>query len=275
MAPRPFALVGFVLLQAGCVLTRQDLAERRDTGEVQVALVKVTAGTFTMGSGAGDDDEPLHEVTLTWDYWLGRHEVTKGEYSFTAGHERNDAAAVPMATSWHEAATFANECSLRDGFALCYVCDSEVCDEDDSYSTPQACSGYRLPTEAEWEYAARAGESWTYAGSNDVDAVAWYIGNNPGTDPLPVETKAPNAWGLHDMSGNVYEWTADGYEQDISARTLDPWVSTSTGERKGRVVRSGSYTADAEHVRVANRFWVDPQGDGVPIYGLRLARTDL
>ena len=128
----------------------------------------------------------------------------------------------------------------------------------------------RLPTEAEWEGAARCGEDSLYAGSDTIDAVAWYFGN-AGVMPEPVAGLAPNPCGLYDMSGNVHEWTNDWYRSSPygAAAATDP-TGPSPGAR--RVLGGGGWTSDAQLARVASRSRSTP-GDCYPDLAIRLVRT--
>ena len=161
--------------------------------------------------------------------------------------------------------------SLAEGLAPCYALSG--CGGDDTWggeagfscgtAQPAAalgsiyeCNGYRLPTEAEWEYAARAGETHTYAGSNNVDDVAWYRGNSDD-QTHPVGTKDANAWGLHDMSGNVWEWTWDWKGDYPTGSVTDPQGPSTGGSR---VLRGGSFGFTADWTRAANRGWGSPDG---------------
>jgi sulfatase modifying factor 1 len=137
-----------------------------------------------------------------------------------------------------------------------------------SESDPHSCEGYRLPTEAEWEYAARAGTDLVYAGSDDASAVAW-TEETSGSTTHAVGSLSPNGWGLVDMSGNVYEWTGDWYGDYSSGDTMDP-----EGASSGifRVLRGGSWVSYLRNARVALRVR-GAQGGRSNDLGLRLLRT--
>ncbi len=153
----------------------------------------------------------------------------------------------------------------------CYSCSGSGDDVTCAVSlSPYACDGYRLPTEAEWEGAARCGEDLRYAGSNEPDGVGWTSENSGGT-PHPVAGKEANACGLYDMSGNVWEWTQDGYAEDYytAAGRTDPvgdWTSSV------RVNRGGSWICIPRYTRVAVRFKDRPDIRWNDL-GLRLVRT--
>ena len=134
---------------------------------------------------------------------------------------------------------------------------------------PYACEGYRLPTEAEWEYAARGGESYTYSGSETAGDVAWTSENSGGTTH-PVAGKAANAFGLYDMSGNVSEWNNDWYDAYASGAAVDP-VGAASGPY--RVLRGGSWFYTAGIARAAYRGRFNP-GYRFDYLGLRLSRTN-
>jgi formylglycine-generating enzyme required for sulfatase activity len=213
----------------------------------------IPAGTFTMGSPASEagrsDNEVQHRVTLTRGYWLMDHEVTQGEWQSVMGSNPSEftkcGAWCPVEqVSWADAVEFAKRVSARDGVA------------------------YRLPTESEWEYAARGGQEAVYAGSSEVTSVGWIDGNS-GSKTHPVCQKGRNGYGLCDMTGNVWEWTSDWYGAYPSGSVSDP-----TGASSGsyRVFRGGCWGNSAQLARVAFRYRRGP-ADRSGILGFRLART--
>ena len=189
-------------------------------------MVFVEGGTYQMGSNSGDDDEqPIHTVTVS-SFYMDKTEVTQAEYRKVMGKNPSHFSGCddcPVENvSWHDANAYAKKV------------------------------GKRLPTEAEWEYAARGGnksKGYTYSGSNDLDAVGWYD-NNSGSKSHPVAQKQPNELGLYDMSGNVWEWCWDRYGDYSSSSQTDPQGSNS-GEY--RVLRGGSWGSFDTFCRVASR----------------------
>jgi formylglycine-generating enzyme required for sulfatase activity/TolB-like protein len=231
-------------------------------------MVLVEGGTFQMGSSNGDSDEkPVHTVTVK-SFYMGRTEVTQKEWREVMGNNpsnfRGDNLPVEN-ISWYEAVEYCNKLSLKEGLTPAYrgSRDSMVCDFN--------ATGYRLPTEAEWEYAAKGGNkdyiSYEYAGSNSVDGVAWYSGNS-GNTTHPVGTKQANSLGLYDMSGNVWEWCWDWYGSYSGGNQTNP-----SGASSGtiRVLRGGSWNSSAAGVRSAYRISVTPSNRDDDL-GFRLVR---
>lgn len=203
---------------------------------VQFTMVAVEGGTFTMGatseqgSDAWGDEKPAHEVTLS-DYYIGQTEVTQALWEAVMGSNpsffKGDNLPVES-VSWDDCQVFIQKLNQLTG------------------------KQFRLPTEAEWEYAARGGrksQGYKYAGGNDIGLVAWYE-DNSGNETHPVATKQANELGVYDMSGNVWEWCSDWYGDYTSSSQSDP-QGPSSGFR--RVFRGGGYYGSARDCRVSFR----------------------
>ena len=265
-----------------------------DDEDVVVELLP--AGTFTMGCVAGRDDveggcytneSPPHEVTLTRSFWLARTETTQAQWELLMGPGNNPSAFddcgpyCPVETvNWFEALAFVNRMSAAEGLPECYSLDDcsnapgddMECDAVAVTATSGAvydCAGYRLPTEAEWEYAARGGEDWPFAGSDMAEDVAWHDPNASTT--RQVGQLVANAWGLHDMSGNVSEWIWDHYSPAYysSSPASDPEGPDLASDR---ILRGGSWVSPARDVRAAARGFSSPGGHFSGI-GFRVARS--
>jgi formylglycine-generating enzyme required for sulfatase activity len=244
-----------------------------------VDFVSVCAQTFEMGCTPGaafcGSDEALHTVTLTRDVYLGRTEVTRAQFQAVMGYlpaasACGDDCAVDH-VPWQVGAAYANAVSTLHGLESCYRCSGSGINVDCAPAMdPYLCEGYRLPTEAEWEAAARCGTTTTYAGSDTIDEVAWYASNAGGT-VHPVAQKLPNDCGLYDMSGNLWELVQDWEAPYPAGPVVDP-----TGPASGEffIVRGGGWGFGADGARVHTRGHVE-SGVGVANehQGLRLART--
>ena len=220
---------------------------------VSFKMIAVEGGMFQMGSPesdaeAGDDEKPQHEVTLS-NYYIGETEVTQELWEAVMGSNPSEfkGPKLPVENvSWDDCQTFIGKLNEKTG------------------------KTFRLPTEAEWEYAARGGKKskgYTYSGSNAIDDVAWYDGNS-GEITHKVSTKQANELGIYDMSGNVYEWCQDWYGKTYyeNSSTTDPQGPTSGASR---VLRGGSWYGNAQGCRVANRIIGYP-GSRRNFIGLRL-----
>ena len=273
---------------------------------------RIKKGTFWMGSPQGElcreqtDGTPtyketLHEVTLTRDFQMQNTEVNQGQFKSVMGYNPSEfykgGGLNPVDTvTWHEAASYCNALSALAGLSPCYRCDgvqvATACAVAAQYSAAgggkpfQSCPGYRLPTEAEWEYAYRAGtkaalytgKNMTMCGKNDpeVDKIGWFYGNrNKGIGTMQGAARQANAWGLFDMPGHVREWTQDVKVEDLgSAKVTDPLKKASSpGAKVGLMIhRGGGWLSDAEELRAAARmaFYIaDPNSD----IGFRVVRT--
>ncbi|MDR2149619.1 MAG: SUMF1/EgtB/PvdO family nonheme iron enzyme [Spirochaetaceae bacterium] len=245
-------------------------AQREQERRAQAAaagMVLVPAGTFMMGSNEGDSDEkPVHRVTISKPFYMSKYEITQQEWRKVMGNNpsyfKGDNLPVEK-VSWYDAIEYCNRRSVNEGLTPAYMINGS------SVTWNRSANGYRLPTEAEWEYAARSGgkDTYTYAGSNSVDSVAWYDGNSGGSTQA-VGTRAANSLGLYDMSGNVWEWCWDWYGSYGNSAVTDPMGAASGSYR---VRRGGGWNYDARDVRSAYR------NDGTPtnrLYnlGLRVVR---
>lgn len=241
----------------------------------------VPAGTFTMGCVAGRDDigatcfrdeSPSHEVTLTRALWVMTAEVTQAQYEALVGSNPSgysDAGPDPACgdtcpverVSWDDAVAFATLVNADLGLPDCA-----------GASDPYACDGWRLPTEAEWEHAARAGAATAYSGGATAAAAGWIDSNSSGA-PQPVCTRGVNAWSLCDMTGNVMEWVWDAYAFYAADPVTDPVAPPPTSGALKRVHRGGSFTDPAADGRITARDSNPPSyGDGTRL-GFRLVRT--
>ena len=209
-------------------------------GGAQMEMVYVAPGSFTMGSPVGqDDDQTPHRVTLTKGYWLGKYEVTQRQWRSVMGDNpsRFDGDDHPVGNvSWDDCQKFIGKVSAA--------------------ARQQLGGEARLPTEAEWEYACRAGTTGPYGGTGLLDDMGWYWSNNESERKThPVGAKAPNAWGFYDMHGNVWEWCQDWYDAYPSGSATDPKGPASGGSR---VLRGGGWVNDARYCRSAYRYWYSP-----------------
>ena len=234
---------------------------------IPVNFVLLPAGTFTMGNTRGQgysDEEPTHQVTLS-SFFIGKYEVMQADYQTVMGINPSyfSGQDKPVESiSWFDAVLFCNALSIEQGLTPCYNTATWFCDF--------SANGYRLPTEAEWEYAARGSSNnpdYLYSGSDDIENVAWNSSNS-SSQTHDVGTKNPNSLGIYDMSGNVWEWCNDWYGLYSSSAQTDP-VGPATGSY--RVFRGGCWCSSASYCRVAIRNYVYPTSGSISI-GFRLAR---
>ncbi|HSV56824.1 MAG TPA: SUMF1/EgtB/PvdO family nonheme iron enzyme [Magnetospirillaceae bacterium] len=241
-------------------------------------MVLVEGGTFLQGSpdiedGRSFDEGPRREVAVS-SFFLARRELTFDEYdefSSAVGRPRLPDEGWGRWTrpvinvTWRDAVEYSNWRSRKEGLTPAYTLDGN------RVTWNLDADGYRLPTEAEWEFAARGGRrsgGFRFSGGNDLSVVAWHsLNSNIRTQP--VGGRAPNELGLHDMSGNVWEWCWDWYAGYTAGRQTDP---RGPEEAALRVVRGGAYSSMAPDLRPARRWFADPahRFDRV---GFRLARS--
>jgi formylglycine-generating enzyme required for sulfatase activity len=210
---------------------------------VTFEMVNVEGGTFMMGctseqgQDCSDNENPVHQVTIS-SYYIGKFEVTQSLWQAVMGSNPSNfkGSNLPVENvSWDDIQTFIRKLNSLTGHT------------------------YRLPTEAEWEYAARGGNKsngYTYSGSNNLDQVAWYS-DNSGSTTHSVGTKQPNELGIYDMSGNVWEWCQDWYGAYTSGSQTNPTGASSSSIR---VLRGGSWYSNARSCRVSRRGSDDPGG---------------
>ncbi len=217
-------------------------------------MVMIPAGSFMMGSNNGlydNREKPVHRVTFAKPFAMGKTEVTQGQWKAVMGtnpsfHNCGDNCPVDS-VNWNDAEKFIRKLNSKTG------------------------KQYRLPSEAEWEYACRAGGQQEYCGSDNVDSVAWV---GPFSDTThPVATKQANAFGLYDMSGNVSEWTQDCWNVSYN-RAPTNGSAWKSGDCRWRVVRGGAWWSSPREVRAAYREYIVPNIEGFNNrYGFRVART--
>jgi len=248
--------------------------------------ILVRGGSFQMGNTRddirGEENEKLvHEVALNYDFWIGKYEVTFSEYDVycqLTGKSKPDdngwgrVSKPVINVSWYDAIEYCNWLSEQAGIKKAYDSQGNLLDRNGKVTKDiTKVEGYRLPTEAEWEYAARGGQNsrgYKYVGSDTINEVAWYS-DNSGWKTHPVGEKKPNELGLYDMSGNVVEWCHDWYGDYSSATQTNP-----TGPSSGafRVDRGGSWGNSDQYCRAAARSSSTPTSS-IRSIGFRLSRT--
>jgi formylglycine-generating enzyme required for sulfatase activity len=273
-----FKFAGFILMVL--TLTGTVAAQSPVSGD----FVLIESGTFNMGSPANetqrqDNEGPQHQVTVS-AFYMARNLVTQSEYRDIMGADPSNfrGPTLPVErVTWFEAVEYCNKLSEREGLTTAYTINGTGNDRTVMWN--QDANGYRLPTEAEWEYACRAGTSTPFStGNNITTAQANYDGNYPyGNNARGqwlertsnVGIYPSNTWGLHDMHGNVFEWCWDWYGNYTSDPQTDP-----TGEATGsyRVLRGGSWYDNGRYIRSAYRNSSSPFLRSYSV-GFRLARS--
>ena len=242
--------------------------------DISIENIYIPGGSFQMGSDMySDGDElPVHKVSVP-PFYIGKYEVTQEQWKAVMGSGNNpsyfEGDSLPVENvSWYEAVDFCNALSIKEGLEQVYTIG-----EDNGIAVVTADfnkTGWRLPTEAEWEYAARGGnqsEGYRYSGSDTYDDVGWY-GDNSDKKTHPVGEKSPNELGLFDMSGNVLEWCWDWYGSYSSEASL-------TGPESGvlRVTRGGGWGYRSWYLSSTARHYLLPSKRSIAL-GFRLARRE-
>lgn len=215
-------------------------------------MVVVPAGNFEMGSSEVENEKPVHEIKIAKPFAIGKYEVTQTQWKAVMGGNPSKFSKCgdycPVENvSWDDAMEFVQKLNAKTG------------------------KQYRLPSEAEWEYACRAGGKQEYCGSDNVDSVSWYLGNNKidHRKTHPVSTKQPNPWGVYDMSGNVAEWVEDSFHDNYSGAPTDG--SAWSGDGTKHVYRGGGWNGPPPRVRAVYRNSETPN-HRLNYIGFRLAR---
>ncbi|MBI9104211.1 MAG: SUMF1/EgtB/PvdO family nonheme iron enzyme [Spirochaetales bacterium] len=231
-----------------------------DLTQPSIAMVKVEKGTFSMGSNFGASDErPAHSVQISETFYMSKTEVTFDQYDRFSDETRRNRAIdrgwgrgqqPVISVGWYDAVDYCNWLSAKDGLSPCYTRSGNTvtCDFN--------ADGYRLPTEAEWEYAASGGtatRSYKFSGSNNASDVAWYTQERK----QPVATKIGNELGLYDMSGNAWEWCWDFYSATYfsSSPSADP---TGPDSGRTRVLKGGGPNLNEDNIRIGYRNYGNP-----------------
>lgn len=265
-------------------------SEQAPEGFVKILAASISGSeTWTPSSNVFVSGRKLEIAS----FYMSDHEVTRGEYKAVMGSDPSTASAYDKdgnkltgddnvknnpvnKVSWYDSLVYCNKRSIKEGLTPCYSIDGKTdpkewgtvpTSNNDTWNDVRCdftANGYRLPTEAEW--AARGGESYTYAGSGNIDEVAWYSNNTNTNGTRDVKTKKANGYGLYDMSGNIYEWCWD-WRGSIS----DGTASSGPASGSSRCLRGGSWYGDDYAARVASRNY-DYPGSRENGFGFRLVR---
>ncbi len=241
----------FCSLFFSCCRRTEDAADKPEIIKTKtgIEMVAIPGGWFEMGSKGGSPDElPVHRVWVS-PFWMDRYEVVQEQFRIyeisDPSHFKNPKNPLEQ-INWTDAALYCNERSLAEGLEPCY--------DEETWQCNFQANGYRLPTEAEWEYACRAGTSTKYSFGNDVRKLKAYARfvESASEKTHPVGQKKPNPWGLYDMHGNVAEWCNDFYSESFYKQSpgKDP---KGPAKGKERVIRGGAWNSSADSCRSAYR----------------------
>ncbi len=272
-----------------------------DPSEFQ--FVVIPSGVFTMGCLQGRDDvgnnaavcgvpaDTVREVTLSRGFSMSKSEVTQEQFEAIAGFNPSDYSEVAcescpvQSMGWNVAAWFTNMLSADQSLSECYTCTGDPTAIPSTLSCqrpsdPYACTGFRLPTDAEWEWASRGGESFPYAGAAQPETVSWYERNSESSDftqpwiPRKVCTKTENAYGLCDMTGNVSEWISDTYSSRQTETVTDPVFASGGTTYRGGYYSLGTTGVQGNRLQIATSYGIaGSQNSAGNFIGFRVVRT--
>ena len=274
-------------------LAKKKEAEEKKKGKSKVntsnnktapqGMVFVEGGSFDMGDNTSSNTKPIHKVSVS-SFYISKYETTQAEYQNIMGKNPSSfkGSNLPVETvSWFDAIKYCNAKSKKEGLAVAYSeTTGDLLDSSGNVTSDiTKVSGYRLPTEAEWEYAARGGnksQGYTYSGGNSPDEIAVYEENSYKKRKISIDygthivgSKKSNELGIYDMTGNVWEWCTDFYDDGYynNSTNINP-VNTKSSD--SRVYRGGSWGSSPDRLRIGTRFYSIFANDYV---GFRLART--
>lgn len=247
-----YLFISMTLLPGLVAAASHSSPAKTTTNSIGMEFVLIPAGTFQMGSNDGDADEkPVRQTTISRAFYLGKFEVTQAQWQAVMGNNpslfQNDPKRPVEQVWWNDAQAFIGKLNEKEGHQR-----------------------YRLPTEAEWEYAARAGSTTAYSFGPDgsqLSQYGWHKDNSDG-QTHPVGKLKPNAWGLYDMHGNVWEWVQDWYHRYAAEPATDP-KGPKAGTHRSR--RGCAWNNFAQFCRTANRYSVTGYRDD--FLGFRLVQT--
>jgi len=275
---------GIIILAVIVCLSFSACDESEPKPKPVFTMVQIPAGTFTMGSPTSeanrDTDETQRQVTIS-SFYMGKYEVTQEQYKAIMGFNPSQFSSNPAKgekqgrrpvdfVTWYEAVEFCNKLSAAEGLTRVYTISERIPESGSITSATVTAdwnaNGYRLPTEAEWEYACRAEMTTAYNTGDTISDNAGWFASNSNSRTHQVGLKSPNEWGLHDMHGNVYEWCWDWYGSYASGAQTDPRGAVSGSDR---VERGGSWITDARRSAARHKGKPTIRGNGL---GFRIVR---